>query len=513
MSAEEPAVEHRVSTRSSPALADGEREALARRALPLTKLCPDDLPDSSPEIATPKGHPEPGVAGRSIGGMLRNQLAVHGGAFYAFLARLWASALWLGLIALAVVRLSPEVQGYFFTFSSLLLLQVFFELGFGVVLLQFVSHEWAFLRFGPNRQIEGSPAAAARLASLVRLGIRWYAVVALALFVLLGAGGHLFFASSSATGVAWVTPWWLLVTAQACSALIVPQSAFLEGSGQVALNQRNLLIANVCAGLAAGTALLLGGELYAIVLLVGVRATVAHALILPAALPFLRLWPLRSADDRIDWFHQFWPLQWRIGLSWTSGFLMFQSFTPVAFYVQGASVAGQVGVIVQAFHAVNQLGSCWLTAVQPRMGHLAARGNLPALRLLVRDTLRRSFVTALLLAIAAFTLIAGVKHFVPHYGARFGDLMAAGVFLAVAVSLQLANVETAAVRFRKREPFVPVSFAAAATVLGSNLLLGHAFGIRGMALGFAAAILLLTLPWVHRLFHRNMEDPATEPLS
>lgn len=489
---------------------DDELEAPAQVRTVTHESCSEDLRPSSPEVRTAQGRREPGARSAAIRGVLRSHLATHGGAFYAFLARLWATLMWLGLIALVVARLSPEVQGYFFTFSSLLLLQVFLEVGFGVVLLQFVSHEWAFLRFGPRGQIEGSPAAAARLASLVRLGVRWYAVVALALFIVLGTGGHLFFASSSATGVAWVTPWWLLVTAQACSTLIVPQSAFLEGSGQVALNQRNLLVANVCAGLAAGTALLAGGGLYALVLLVGVRAAVAHALILPAAFPFLRLWRLRSADDRIGWARQFWPLQWRIGLSWMAGFLMFQSFTPAAFWVQGPGAAGQVGVMVQAFNAVNQLGSCWLTAVQPRMGHLAARANLVVLRALVRDILRRSFATALLLAVGAFSLVAGLQHFMPRYGARFGDLVAIGAFLAVAVSLQLANVETAAVRFRKREPFVLASLASAATVMASNLLLGYAFGARGMAFGFAAVIFLMTLPWVHRLFRRNMEAPAVE---
>ncbi len=501
-------VETPVGPRSS--AVTGQREAPPRLRAVADGPCSEGSSRLSGRVGTTEHRPDSSAPGAPIRELVHSQLAAHGGAFYAFLARLWASVLWLGLIALVVARLSPEVQGYFFTFSSLLLLQVFLEVGFGVVLLQFVSHEWAFLRFGPGGQIEGSPAAAARLASLVRLGVRWYVAVALALFILLGTGGHLFFASSSASGVAWVKPWWLLVTAQACSVLLVPQSTFLEGSGQVALNQRNLLVANVCAGLAAGTALLLGGGLYAIVLLVGVRAAVAHALILPAAFPFLRLWRLPGTEDRIDWARQFWPLQWRIGLSWMTGFLMFQSFTPAAFWVQGPGAAGQVGIMVQAFHAVNQLGSCWLTAVQPRMGHLAARTNLVALRALVRETLRRSFATALLLAAAAFFLIAGLQHFVPRYGVRFGDLLAAGVFLAVAVSLQLSNVETAAVRFRKREPFVLASVASAVTVVASNLLLGYAFGARGMALGFAAVIVLMMLPWVHRLFHRNMEAPALE---
>ena len=139
------------------------------RGLSATKPRSGEGRRSPAEVRTAQDRREPGARSAANRGVLRSHLAAHGGALYAFLARLWATLMWLGLIALVVARLSPEVQGYFFTFSSLLLLQVFLEVGFPVVLLQFVSHEWAFLRFGPRGQIEGSPAAAARLASLVRL--------------------------------------------------------------------------------------------------------------------------------------------------------------------------------------------------------------------------------------------------------------------------------------------------------------------------------------------------------
>ena len=55
-----------------------------------------------------------------------------------------------GLTGLASVYfigtfLSPEEQGYYFTFGSVLALQVFFELGLHNVLTQFTAHEKAHI--------------------------------------------------------------------------------------------------------------------------------------------------------------------------------------------------------------------------------------------------------------------------------------------------------------------------------------------------------------------------------
>ena len=67
------------------------------------------------------------------------------------------------------VSLTTEVQGYYYTFAALLALQVFVELGFAQVIMQFASHEWAHLRLRDDRSIEGDADAHSRLTSLARL--------------------------------------------------------------------------------------------------------------------------------------------------------------------------------------------------------------------------------------------------------------------------------------------------------------------------------------------------------
>lgn len=116
----------------------------------------------------------------------------HRGSLYAFLARAWASAAGIVLVVLVTTRLTAVEQGYFFTFQTLLMLQVLLELGFAVVLSQFVSHEWAHLRIEDGR-IAGNREAHARLAGMVRLARRWYLGASVGFLLLVAPAGVLFF--------------------------------------------------------------------------------------------------------------------------------------------------------------------------------------------------------------------------------------------------------------------------------------------------------------------------------
>lgn len=427
----------------------------------------------------------------------------HAAAWYSFLSQAWASLSGFVLVLVAASKLTAVEQGYFFTFFSLLQTQVFFELGFGVVLTQYVSHEWAHLEVKKG-VVSGDEQAAARLGSLIRMGLRWYRIAGIAFVILVGIAGHLFFlfTGNAHDSVRWLEPWWFLVVAHAGAMMYSPLSAVLEGAGRVDVNQKALLVANVMASSIAWGALFMGTGLFALPLLVAVRAALAPALLLPAARPILQLRRLRGAE--VSWSHEFWPQQWRIAASWCAGLVMFQSFTPIAFAVRGAAVSGEVGVSVQMFHAVNRLGSAWVTAAQPYMGRLGAWGRFDDLRSLVRVTLWRSLATASVVAVAGIGFVAALQAVLPEYGSRFGDLPVMAVFVGVAVALQGPNVVTAAVRFQKREPFVATMWAFAIAVVASNMAVGRTAGAMGMALGFAMIVVAAILPSVIVIYRRTL---------
>src|SRR5262245_10945643 len=95
--------------------------------------------------------------------------------FYSLLNRAIVLSSAIVSLGLVVTYLPPIQQGYYYTFTSLLVLQTFLELGMGTVLVQFVSHEWGKLHFREDGQLDGDERAVSRVSGLVRIGLRWYA--------------------------------------------------------------------------------------------------------------------------------------------------------------------------------------------------------------------------------------------------------------------------------------------------------------------------------------------------
>src|SRR5688572_3707561 len=73
--------------------------------------------------------------------------------FYVLAGRVWSFASGPITLVLIASQLTPQVQGYYYTFASLVALQGFAELGLGIVIVQFASHEWAFLSLDRGRVV------------------------------------------------------------------------------------------------------------------------------------------------------------------------------------------------------------------------------------------------------------------------------------------------------------------------------------------------------------------------
>src|ERR1700687_450628 len=143
----------------------------------------------------PDGHPELAALRLNASGTerirhwLRSVLGLDRAVGFTVLARLWSSAAGLVTVALIARFLSPAEQGYYYTFGSLIALQIVFELGFSFVILQMASHERAHLTFSPSGLISGDAVAHARLASVLQKTLRWYTSAALLLAIFLLTAG------------------------------------------------------------------------------------------------------------------------------------------------------------------------------------------------------------------------------------------------------------------------------------------------------------------------------------
>ena len=175
----------------------------------------------------------------------------------------------LGLLTVVIIStfLTGVEQGFYFTFGSIIALQVFFELGLTGIIVQYVAHEASHLTLNTNFQYEGEEIYISRLASLIRFCAKWYLLLAIGTFIFLLGVGTYFFShyGDSHENVAWQIPWILVCLGTALKLLQSPFNSIFMGIGKVkemskiGFYQQIIIPATACIGLICGLKLYVMG--------------------------------------------------------------------------------------------------------------------------------------------------------------------------------------------------------------------------------------------------------------
>ena len=351
--------------------------------------------------------------------------------------------------------------------------------------MQFASHEFAHLRFLPGGVLEGDTRARSRLLSLGRLSLKWYGVMAVLVVLGIGAGGHLFFSLKNDPSVAWSLPWWSLSLVTGLTLAILPLGALLEGCNQLSFIYGLRTLAAMLGGLVIWTALWGGAGLYsgAIVVLAGTLMTaIAYAWRWPGLLKQLWRAPEQKAET-ISWRDEIWPFQWRIAVSWLSGYFVYSLFTPVLFYFHGPVVAGQMGMTLQLVNSLNALAFSWAGTKGPRYGMLISHKKFEELdRLFFKTTAQAVGVCVAGGVVLLLALLFVREHFA--IGSRFLGLGPASLLVLVTIVNQIGFSQSVYLRAHKKEPFMWLSLANGLMTGLLVLVLGGFYSVWGVCLAY-----------------------------
>jgi hypothetical protein len=406
---------------------------------------------------------------------------------------------------LIVIFFTPRIQGYYYSFASLLALQIFLELGLATVITIFSSHEWVQLRLDDNGRVVGEEHALKRLSGLAWTSFRWYLVAGLILFGVLAVGGTYFLGiREEGAGIAWRYPWLLLCAASALTFSLTPIWALLQGCGQIdqvyryrfidGLGRNFVLWSGIAAGLglwSAGLSALFSALLAAFFLWVRYR-------------PFLESLLAQSMFS-VNWWQEVFPLQWRIAVSWISGFFAFYLFTPVIFYFEGPEAAGQMGITWAIVSGISGLAGTWAQTRAPRFAQLVADRKYDELDRQAIQVGTMGAAVSLACGFAAIAALAVAQHSWPGIAGRFLPLGSVALFLASDVLHQISVAQSTYLRAFKREPFVALSLVLAALIAGGTIILTRAVGLGGPAIGYSLAM-IVGLVMATRIFVRARRE-------
>lgn len=432
---------------------------------------------------------------------------------FGILARIWG--LFSGPITMLVIAtgLSPVQQGFYFTFSSLLALQTFFDLGLMYVVAQFASHEFVKLSWGKNGAIQGDPVAQQRFKDLLSKTVLWFGVAALLLISVLIPAGLFFFGQKGEVGFSWQMPWVLAVIGTGLNLLVTPFFAIIMGSGDVVTANKRELVGVILSSLLCWMVLGLQGGLYAACAVNLGALSISWGYLLCKRPQLLKLaWnglldygrSVRNSQG-LSWWKEIWPMQWRMAVSTGASYFIFQLFNPVLFHYHGSVTAGQMGMTLTAANALLAGSMTVVNAKTPEFGKLVAVHDWHALDRLFFRTTRHVLGLAIAGATAGIVVIWFLQEHFP-IGQRFIPATQAGLLFASicfqAVSGSFANY----LRAHKKEPLMMMTLFASLLQGGVTWYLGKNYATMGVISGYFAVTAGFIFPCIFFIWKRCRRD-------
>ena len=375
-------------------------------------------------------------------------------------------------------------QGYYFVFGAIIGLQQLFDVGFGMAMLQFASHEAGHLTWTPEGRLEGDPAAKSRLASILRLSLAWNCTVALILVAVLLPGGWVYFLRRDTPGVSWAVPWVCSVIVTAGGLLATPLIHFISGIGRVTDAAKASAIQAVGTSAVMCLALAGGAKLFswptAQIVGLAIIAVWLAWFWYPTLVGLVRI---EQSGPKVSWRREVWPFQWRVALSALAFYLTSRTFSLVLFddTAAGKVEAGRMGFSLMIMAVLTTTALLWIGCRAPFFGQLVARREWDNLDRMFGRLFVQTALVAAAAAVAvwfAFQLLRSAGY---QLGFRVLPPLPFALILANVVVQTMVNSLNAYLRAHKMEPFLWTFLALGVVMLVAVLTVGRTYGSLGMA--------------------------------
>lgn len=428
-------------------------------------------------------------------------LSIDANVLTTLLLRIWTIVAGGVMVFMIPVFLSPSEQGFYFTFLSILAAQIFFELGFSYCITQIISHECAHLHEQADGSWQGDKRHIERIHSLLVLVRKWYRIVAICFLLGVGGFGLVFFGRNpAADGVPhWALAWFIIVLSTSLYISITPFQAITEGFGRVKEVAKLRLIQSILGFTLAFIALSQQLGLLAITVQPVINALCSLLWYRKSSARRLLHEPASADAETINWRTEILPFQWRIAVSWMSGYFIFQLFNPLIFSYQGPVAAGQIGFSMAVFSNIVTLSMSWINAKVPEIGRLRARREQFTLDRLFRRIITVSAVFNLFASLAFIAIVVVMQEFGIPLVTRLASLPTLGLLTLISLVNHFIFALAAYMRAGKTEPMLANSIVCGALTLVA-VWLGAQQGIFQTVLYYAGITLLVAFPWATALF-------------
>ena len=423
--------------------------------------------------------------------------------FTSFLHRL--SQLFAGLILVFITpwKLSEIEQGLFFTFLSITALQILFELGLNQAIIQTAANYYG--RLNSAASFSCANEFGIRLQGFYRKIKKVFFWISILFFICIFIFGLYFFSvSEESYSSQWKVPWFLLVLFTSINLYLSAQIAFFEGLGKVASINKMRIYQSLISSLLLLFVLYSSFPLWSVLAVPLVSLITNYFWIQLNSYHLNAVMPDGFQNDKafnFSWMQEIFSLQWRIALSWISGYFVFYFFTPVIFIIYGPVIAGQFGLCFNIVRSLSTISLSWVTPKLPELSKLFAEKKY---NIFNANYFKYSFSSGF----AAFLLLGCAFHFILFI--NYIDVDFANRFLSVPAMLILCLIGFADIilhnlalytRAQRVEPMFAISVLSAIIVVLISFL-GNIYALDTLLLIRILFLYVLIIPLAYMIFRK-----------
>lgn len=368
-------------------------------------------------------------------------------------------------------------QGYWYTFGSLAALTTFADLGFTTIITQFSAHELSSSHGEINENI----------ISLFRFVVKWISVaigITIPIIMIIGA----FIFNKKDEFSIWGAPWFLYCLTTGVNFIIQAVLSFFEGLNKISVVQHIKSIDAIVINLSGILFLAFGKGIYSLGLAMLLANIIDIIFIIKNFKDYLKI-ILRNKGSNRKWLYEIIPLLSRYAISWICGYLIFQIYNPLVFYLHGAELAGKVGYSITIISSIGSISNIWIYVVIPKFNVLAEEKNWDKMDKELKIRLPLCIVT-FLTGVILFSILLKI----PIIGNIIGNRIL-GIYQIIILSLAyvgqiIINGIAVYLRAHKKEPLMPISVFNAFYSLIGTILGIYLIGIEGIFIGYASSFII-----------------------
>ncbi len=422
---------------------------------------------------------------------------------YALSSRIWQAMAGPITMVFIIRSLTVDEQGVYYTLSSLMTIQLFFELGLLNVLISQAGHQISAIRTAENE--ERQVLAKSKMGQLIRASFKWFLGASVIYALVAVVIGWKMLASKSAITENWMPLLCLSIVAAATVALS-PLMAILEGAGFRNSIYRMRFIQMVSGAVFVWISLWLQLKTWTLVTSAFVQfacvfllTRVVHRRDLDSYTIDLDSYTIDWTESKhtpngLSWFKEVLPMQWRMALISIAYHVATQLFPLILFLFHSKGEAGQLGMTLTGTAAIQGMALAWIQTKYSLVSAMHGAGDRE-----VAGTLwRRLAIISTLLLVTAFVSATLAIAALPLANRGWEDHFIQPWQIAVLGFGCLANHWVATQIFyvlsRKGKPFLFASLVGSTVTFIAVVCGGYWYSISGIVWGYTLTTCLITLP-------------------